>query len=50
MEAKMSETKKAKKPHLGRGLEALLGPMSKPISHSEEVNDETRLFPEGRGI
>ncbi|MHC4882302.1 MAG: ParB/RepB/Spo0J family partition protein [Planctomycetota bacterium] len=39
----MSETKKAKKPHLGRGLEALLGPMSNPISHSEEVNDETRF-------
>ncbi|MDH4202889.1 MAG: ParB/RepB/Spo0J family partition protein [Phycisphaerae bacterium] len=39
----MSETKKAKKPHLGRGLEALLGSMSNPISHSEEINDETRF-------
>lgn len=39
----MSDTKKVKKPHLGRGLEALLGPMSNPISHPEEVKDETRF-------
>jgi ParB family chromosome partitioning protein len=45
-EAKMSETKKVKKPHLGRGLEALLGPMSNPISHSEEVKDEMRFPPD----
>jgi ParB family chromosome partitioning protein len=29
MEAKMTDVKKLKKPHLGRGLEALLGPITK---------------------
>ncbi len=35
----MSGTKKVKKPHLGRGLEALLGPMSKQTPNLD--NDET---------
>lgn len=42
----MSDTKKAKKPHLGRGLEALLGPMSNPVSHPEEVNNDMRFPPD----
>ena len=36
MEAKMSETKKVKRPHLGRGLEALLGPMTKQAQNRDE--------------
>jgi ParB family chromosome partitioning protein len=39
MEAKMSDKKKVKKPHLGRGLEALLGPMSKKTPNLNK--DET---------
>jgi len=35
----MSETKKIKKPHLGRGLEALLGPMTKQTPNLD--NSET---------
>jgi ParB family chromosome partitioning protein len=42
----MSETKKVKKPHLGRGLEALLGPMSNPVSKTEEVNGAMRFPPD----
>lgn len=42
----MSETKKVKKPHLGRGLEALLGPMSNPVSKTEDVNDAMRFPPD----
>jgi ParB family chromosome partitioning protein len=45
----MSDTKKAKKPHLGRGLEALLGPMSNPVSQPEDVNDHMR-FPPDRAV
>ena len=40
----MTESKKAKKPHLGRGLEALMGPLSKSQSHSEK-NDQRTNFP-----
>jgi len=40
----MSETKKVKKPHLGRGLEALLGPMTKQI-HNGDKAEATSKFP-----
>ena len=35
----MSDTKKTKKPHLGRGLEALLGPMSKQSPNASSDNE-----------
>lgn len=42
----MSDSKKAKKPHLGRGLEALLGPMSNPISIPDEIQDNIHFPPD----
>lgn len=42
----MPDAKKAKKPHLGRGLEALLGPMSNPAPLSDEVNTDMRFPPD----
>jgi len=45
----MSDTKKVKKPHLGRGLEALLGPISNPIPMQEEANTEMR-FPQDEAV
>lgn len=40
----MSETKKTKKPHLGRGLEALLGPISTQVKEPV-TSKETVQFP-----
>ena len=42
----MPQAKKTKKPHLGRGLEALLGPMSNPVSGPEEAPGDTRFPPD----
>lgn len=39
----MSETKKVKKPHLGRGLEALLGPMAKQASNRDEPSTVSKF-------
>jgi ParB family chromosome partitioning protein len=46
MEAKMSDTKKVKKPHLGRGLEALLGPMTKQSQNREEPETVSKFPPD----
>jgi ParB family chromosome partitioning protein len=43
MEAVMTGTKKAKKPHLGRGLEALLGPMSAKKQMPEDTIGDVRF-------
>ena len=40
----MPESKKVKKPHLGRGLEALLGPMSNQTP-KQEKNETVSQFP-----
>lgn len=42
----MSDTKKTKRPHLGRGLEALLGPISNPITPPEETKAEVNFPPD----
>ena len=42
----MSETKKAKKPHLGRGLEALLGPMTKQTSNQDKTETISKFPPD----
>jgi ParB family chromosome partitioning protein len=39
----MSDTKKVKKPHLGRGLEALLGPMSKQQNTHSDTETRSRF-------
>lgn len=41
----MSDSKKNKRPHLGRGLEALLGPSSVSAPTATEVKDENTGFP-----
>jgi ParB family chromosome partitioning protein len=46
MEAKMSNTKKVKKPHLGRGLEALLGPMTKQAPNREDPETVSKYPPD----
>jgi ParB family transcriptional regulator, chromosome partitioning protein len=46
MEAKMSETKKVKKPHLGRGLEALLGPMTKQTPNQDKAETVSKFPPD----
>ena len=42
----MSETKKVKKPHLGRGLEALLGPMSKQTQNHDKPETISKFPPD----
>ena len=42
----MSDTKKVKKPHLGRGLEALLGPMTKQTQKSDESESVSKFPPD----
>ncbi|MFZ9023259.1 MAG: ParB/RepB/Spo0J family partition protein [Anaerohalosphaeraceae bacterium] len=42
----MSDTKKVKKPHLGRGLEALLGPMTKQNQKTEESETDPKFPPD----
>ena len=42
----MSDTKKVKKPHLGRGLEALLGPMTKQTQKSDESEAVSKFPPD----
>jgi ParB family chromosome partitioning protein len=42
----MSDTKKVKKPHLGRGLEALLGPMTKQAQNREEPETISKFPPD----
>lgn len=42
----MSDTKKVKKPHLGRGLEALLGPMTKQSPNREEPETVSKFPPD----
>ncbi len=42
----MSDTKKVKKPHLGRGLEALLGPMTKQAPNREEPETISKFPPD----
>ena len=46
MEAKMSDTKKVKKPHLGRGLESLLGPMTKQAQNIEGSENISKFPPD----
>ena len=46
MEAKMSESKKVKKPHLGRGLEALLGPMTKQTPNLDKDGTVSKFPPD----
>jgi ParB family chromosome partitioning protein len=43
MEAKMTEIKKAKKPHLGRGLEALMGPISRLREDAEDFSGSVQF-------
>ena len=42
----MSDTKKVKKPHLGRGLEALLGPMTKQTPNRDETETVSKFPPD----
>ncbi len=42
----MSETKKVKKPHLGRGLEALLGPMTKQTPNHDKTETVSKFPPD----
>ena len=42
----MSDTKKVKKPHLGRGLEALLGPMTQKAQNTEESETVSKFPPD----
>ena len=42
----MSETKKVKKPHLGRGLEALLGPMTKQTPNHDKAETVSKFPPD----
>jgi len=44
----MSDTKKVKKPHLGRGLEALLGPMTKQIPNHDESETVSKFPPDSQ--
>jgi ParB family chromosome partitioning protein len=44
----MPETKKMKKPHLGRGLEALMGPITKFKADSQEPNHEVSFPPDAK--
>ena len=42
----MSATKKVKKPHLGRGLEALLGPMTKQTPNHNKIETVSKFPPD----
>ncbi len=42
----MSATKKVKKPHLGRGLEALLGPMTKQTPNHDKAETVSKFPPD----
>ncbi|MBL7214501.1 MAG: ParB/RepB/Spo0J family partition protein [Phycisphaerae bacterium] len=44
----MSENKKTKKPHLGRGLEALMGPISKLKAESQETDHNVNFPPDAK--
>ena len=44
----MSDSKKAKKPHLGRGLEALMGPMTKLKADTVKKEDTVEFPPDAK--
>lgn len=44
----MPETKKTKKPHLGRGLEALMGPITKFKADSQESSHDVSFPPDAK--
>ena len=44
----MSDKKKAKKPHLGRGLEALMGSIGKPVDIAQEQEHDVQFPPDAK--